>query len=731
MRNKFVSADRAGIIARLLAPGITLALALTAAPIFAQPGPANAPSNVAPSSGDLTLTAPTVIVTAEKREERLQDVPASVTALSGTEIRDAQIHDLRDATYRAPNVVNSTFSAVRTTFPFVRGIGSGQNSPAVTTYYDGVPQLDFSTNNQELYDIERIEFLRGPQGTLYGRNTLGGVINIVSRRPTNTFHADTDVTFGSYDFQDYRAAVSGPIIKDKLYFSASGGFSEREGYSINLFNNEPLDGRNHLFGKAQLLWTPTDQLDIRLIVNGERDHDGDFPIFDLASIRKDPRRVNHDFTGVAHRSLAQYALSASYHGEAIEISDVVAYQQWSSHEVTDLDEGPFDLLRRRNNQSEYNITNELRIASPTDKPIVLSPDAKLKYIAGVFAFRQDQSEFIGNETRPALAAQLGSPVGFTSFTDAEILNYGVGVYGDTTLTLYDKLEISGGVRYDWEHDHGDIVNTNSPAIFPGSTIQGTKEFDQVSPRAEVGYHWTKDLFTYASANKGYKAGGFNLTPPPDPAKGSFGPEKSWDYEVGVKSVWLQNRLTVNADLFYIDWKHQQLDVPTGVPSVFFTDNVGKSVSKGAELEVTLRPLDNWDIFGGIGYTNAQFRQYTQPNGVSADHHQLPFAPTITWNAGTQYTLQLRPSLKSWVRAEVLGTGRYFYDASNAQSQDMYILTNFRVGVGNDHWRVEGYLDNAFNTHYVPIAFPFQLAASGYVGESGVPQTAGVRLGFSY
>jgi iron complex outermembrane receptor protein len=678
MRNTSISGRSAWTFAPLAAVGVTFALAIGARTAVAQPGPTTAPSAtpaatpsaspaaspaaVAPAADDLTLE--TVIVTAEKREQRLQDVPASVTALGGKEIEDAQITDLRDATYRAPNVINSTFSAV-------------------------------------------------------------------SRQPTNTFHADTDVTFGSYNLQDYRGDISGPIIKDKLFFSLSGGFSERNGYSQNLFDNQPLDGRNHLFGKAQLLWTPTDRLDIRLIVNAERDDDGDFPLYDLASLRRDPRSVDHDFTGVAQRDLAQYALNAAYHGESIEITDVFAFQQWSSHEVTDLDESPEDLLRRRNNQSEYNFINELRLANPADKPIVLGPDAKLKYLAGLFAFRQDQSEFIGNETRPAGAQLLGSPFPFTAFTDAQILNYGVGVYGDTTLTLYDKLEISGGVRYDYEHDHGNIVNSNSVPEIPGSTIEGSREFDQVSPRAELGYHWTKDLFTYASANKGYKAGGYNLTPPPDPSKNSFGPEKSLDYELGVKSDWLQHRVALDADLFYIDWRHQQLDVPTGEPSVYFTDNVGKSQTKGAELEATIRPLENWDIFGGIGYTNAQFRQYTQTNGVSANGHQLPFAPTITWNVGSQYTLQLRPSLKSWIRAEVLGTGRYFYDASNAASQDMYILTNFRVGVGGTHWRVEGYLNNAFNTHYVPIAFPFQLAASGYVGESGDPQTAGVRLGFSY
>ena len=357
-----------------------------------------------------TYVLPPVIVTAEKREERLLDVPESVTVISGQAIRDARILDLRDATYRAPNVVMSTFAPPRQSFPFVRGIGSGQNQPGVTTYYDGVPQLSTSTTNQELYNIDRIEFLRGPQGTLYGRNTLGGVINVESRRPTNFFTADADLSFGNYSTQDYRGAVSGPIVKDKLYFTLSGGFVQRDGYSRNLFNGQDIDNRNHIFGRTELLWTPTDRLDIRFMINGERDRDGDFPIYDLASHPRRPRRLNHDFTGQANRTLDQEAVVATYHGDALEITSVSAYQQWHSHEVTDLDESRFDFLRRQNNASEHNLIQELRLGSPTDKPLVLTKDAKLKWLAGVFAFRQDQDSYIGNETRPAFASQLGAPL---------------------------------------------------------------------------------------------------------------------------------------------------------------------------------------------------------------------------------------------------------------------------------------------------------------------------------
>jgi iron complex outermembrane receptor protein len=325
--------------------------------------------------------------------------------------------------------------------------------------------------------------------------------------------------------------------------------------------------------------------------------------------------------------------------------------------------------------------------------------------------------------------ELGSPVGFTSYTDSNILNYGVGIFGDTTLTLWDKLDLTAGLRYDYEDAHGNVDNFSNPAVTGSTSQTGSKDFDDLSPRFAVGYHWSKDLMTYAEASHGYKVGGFNSTAPTNAF--AFGPEKSWDYELGVKSTWLDDRLQLNADLFYIDWRDMQLDVPTGEPSVFYTANVGSSDSRGAELEGSYRITRDWQLFGGIGYTDALFRHYTQTNGVSADGNRLPFAPEITWNAGTQYNLNLQHGFKAWARAEVIGIGHYFYDASNAARQDTYIITNFRVGVGKDHWRLEGFINNAFNSHYFPIAYPFQLAASGYVGESGAPQTMGIDLGFSY
>lgn len=669
-----------------------------------------------------------IIVTAERREEPLQDAPISVTAVDVETIRDARVENVNDASHYAPNVFIQQFSAPRESFPFIRGIGSGQNSPAVTTYIDGVPQLSFSTSNIEFADVDRVEFVRGPQGTLYGRNTLGGVINIYSRQPTNTLEADADITGGNYDLQDYRGGVRGPIVPNELYFAIAGGYVNRKGYTKNDFTGNDLDGRNDGFGRFELRFTPTPAWDIRLTFNGEKDRDGDFPLGDLGALRARAFHVDHDFTGAAHRDVGQIALSAAYHG-AVDFTSVTAIQYWQSNEYTDLDESAADLLRRSNREREDNYIEELRLASPTNKPIVINQDVKFSYVSGLLTFVTSDHPSIDNTTRSPLLTQ-GLPAPLASFEDSALNTYGIGLYGQGTFTLWDKLDLTAGARVDYEYNNAQIHNFASSPFVPASRVDDSRDDTQLSPRLEADYHWTKQIMEYVSAARGFKAGGFNPTAP-TAGEISFGPERSWSYETGLKTTWLDNRLFVNADAFYIDWKNQQLDVPTGQPSQFFIDNVGRSHSEGFEVEGNYRVLSSLNVFASLGFTHARFDHYTQTNGQSARGNRLPDAPETTWNIGAQYSMRLVRDLRAYARAEVFGVGPYSYDASNAAGQPAYTLTDFRLGVGAEHWRIEGFINNAFNTHYIPVAFPFPLARSGYVGEMGDPLTAGVTLGLTY
>ena len=718
---KLRTASALSVSALLLACGSLRAQPQSDAPPASQPAAAEAPS----------VRLEPVVVTAEKREELLQNVPQSVTVVSGRTIEEAGITSVKDAAYLAPNTLMQEFTARRLSFPFIRGIGSGRNSPAVTTYIDGAPQISFATSSQELIDIDRIEFLRGPQGTLYGRNTLGGVINILTRRPTNDFVFTPSATIGNYDLQDYRMSFSGPIERDKLYIGLSGGYSSRDGYTINDVTGDDLDSREAYFGRAQLLWTPSDHLDVRLILGGERARDGDYALGDLNQIRQDPHHVAHDFQGSTRLDIVEPSLVATYHGYAADFTSITSLQYWQSKDVTDLDASPADILRRSNAEDQDAFTQEFRVASLPDQPARLSKEAKLTWLAGAFFFASDYNQDASNEFRPGAIA-IGVPITFSQFQEADLTDYGAALFGQTTLTLWDKLDLTAGLRFDFEYKEADLNNFASIILIPPTSESPNDNFAQVVPKVGIAYHWLSDLMTYANAAQGFKSGGFNAGAPA--GKTGFDPETSWTYEVGVKKSWLKDRLITNLAAFYLDWRDMQLDVPTGSPGVFFIDNAGSATSKGLELEVTARPVDGLDVFGGFGYVDATFDSYTQPSGISAAGNDLPFAPHTTWNIGTQYSVKIYNDLRIYARADATGIGHYFYDASNAEG-DGYTLANFRLGIGENsakrNWRLEGWMRNAFDQDYVPLAFPFTLAPSGYVGEAGAPQTYGVTLSIEF
>ena len=619
---------------------------------------------------------------------------------------------------------------MRVSNPYIRGIGSGQNSPGVATYIDGVPQLSYSTSNMAFADIDRLEFLRGPQSTLYGRNALGGVINIDSIQPGNRLEGDLNFTGGNYATQDYRGGARGPIVEDKAYFAIAGGWYDRDGYTKNFFTDNNLDNRNDLFGRVELRFTPTPEWDIRITANGEHDRDGDFPIADISFMKRDPWHVNHDFTGEAHRDVSQVAFTAIYHGQDVDFTSVAAFQHWREKENTDLDESAFNGAIRFNNEHQTNYIEEFRFLSPTDHPIVISKDVKFAWVAGSLFFVTNDHQLINNQLESTTETG-GLPVPLDNFQEAKLATYGIGVYAQGTLTFWDKLDVTGGARVDYEYNSAELGDFSNSTFVPASFTNASRDDTQVSPQFSIDYHLNQDVMPYATITRGFRAGGFN---PVAPTTGqiAFRPEQSWSYETGVKTSFLDNHLLFNADYFYIDWKNMQLNVPIpGAQSQFFIDNAGRAHSTGFEAEGTVRPIKGLDLFAGVGFTNARFDHYTQTDGTSAHGNRLPNAPDTTWNVGAQYSTNIGHGLRLYARGEVIGIGPMAYDSTNALEQGDYTITNFRVGVAAEHWRLEGFINNAFNAHYFPVAFPFPGTPSGYVGQEGDPLTAGVTLGLTF
>ena len=665
-------------------------------------------------------------VTARKWTEPLQSVPGAVTIQTSDSLERAGAQDLRDATHCVPNLTLGDFSARRLTFPFMRGIGSGRNSPAVTTCIDGVPQLSYATANQQLIDIDRIEFLRGAQGALYGRNTLGGVINIIPRLPAHDQSTTLSLSGGDYGLLTAQLSTEGPVGSGTTAGSLGAGYSRRDGFTRNEATGNSVGNRDAWFGRAQIMWPEQGDWSIRFSISGETDRDGDYTLYDLSSIRAQPYHINRDYEGGSDRDILQPVLTLSFNGKDFDLTSISAFQWWQSDDRTDLDATAVDMIRRMNKEDQRAWIEEIRASSPADSPVTLGDWSTLRWLAGTFAFESAYSQRACNDYRAGAVQMLGLPYAFQQHEDADLRSVGVGVFGEVTLTVFQHLELGLGLRQDYEHPSANLSGYSEPSTTPSTVTDSSNTFNQTSYRATIAYHLTPDALAYVEAAKGYKAGGFNTQSLPGHA--SFDEETSWTYETGLKTSWFNGLLVANATVFRIDWGNLQMDVPlSSSPGLFYIDNAGAARSMGAELEFTVHPTSGLNLFGGLGLLTSEFRSGSRSGGVEVDGNDLPFAPRSSWHSGLEYTQLLTSSLRGSARLEVVGTGRYYYDPVNGASQSGFTLTNARLGVTSGAWRIEGWVNNLFDQDYVPIALPYQLATSGFVGENGSPRTVGISV----
>ena len=703
--------------------GSTFARAVAVTAAFACPAPALAQ---APQ-----VTLPTVTVTAQKEPADPQTLPVSLTAVSLDWIRLGRITWISDAVLFSPNAVVTEFTARKLSNARVRGIGSSPANPAVTTYLDGVPILNANASSIELTGIEQVEIVRGPQSALFGRNALGGVINLASERPSlSGVRGEVAVPFGNFGAREIRGGVTAPI-GDKVAFAVSGGHAEREGFSINRITGNDIDNRSADFGKAQLLVAPSARWETRVILSGERSEDGDYALADLASVRAEPFVVSRDFEGYTDRNIFNTTVVNRFEGDAISVTATTGFIRWNTEDQTDLDYSPLPLLTRLNIEEATQFTQEVRVASAPNRQIALSDAATLKWQAGVLLFMQDYDQEAVNSLAPfVLSPLLAFPVQQTS-PRAALSDAGIGLYGQGTFTFRDALDVTVGARLDREKKDATLETFFSPMIAPPTRLDAEESFSNLSPQVAVGYRLANDRMLYASVARGFKAGGFN---PASPAGNeSYGEERTWNVEGGLKAAWAGGRVLTNVAIFFTDWTDLQLNLPNPqVPAQFYVSNVGGAFSRGMELEVVARPGQGIDVFSSFGYNRARFGDDTTSSGLDVSGNAVPFTPDYTFAIGAQVTRDVTARLALYGRGEVTASGAFHYDDTNFASQDAYALTNFRAGLRSGRVFGETWVRNAFDTQYVPVAFAYPgLAPSGFVGEPGRPRTFVISAGVTF
>ena len=519
-------------------------------------------------------TLETITVTADKRQEDVQQITTCVTVLSDVEIEDAHIESTRDLLRYVPNL-STTFIGSRDYFSTikVRGISNSSfGDPAVALYIDDVPYADTYAFESVLFDIERIEVLKGPQGTLYGKNTEGGAINIITKAPGNSFEARAGIEAGNYNKRQASGLINAPLIENKLFFRLSGLFSTRDGYIKNLYNDEDVDNQDSVSANAGLYFTPTDNLSFDLKIRAhEFDDDGGYPI---ASMQKDKYmaatgltslddfQISYNFIGKSSAKNNATSLRVNYELDQFDLVSVTTYRGLDNEGTLDGDFSPLELYVGFNCVESDSISEELRIKSKDTKK-------SFKWLLGVYYSNEDKEYETGYDMDQTYADYLGVPL-YTKEIHASVIEAeDMAVFGQSTLRFFDDaLGLTAGLRYENSERTLDHQHTFGGAQV-SAPISGL-EFSnsELLPKVALDYRVNHNIMTYASFTRGYKAGGFAYAVD-DPTLAGFDPEISNAFEIGLKTKFPEYGLRVNVVGFYTDVDDYQdlvqYDLVTSIP----------------------------------------------------------------------------------------------------------------------------------------------------------------------
>lgn len=583
-----------------------------------------------------------IVVTAQRREQRLQDVPLAVSAFSMESLEDGKVESLLNLDGKVPNVVLAPVGA----YPFasafyIRGLGyadvESSFEPSVGVELDGVYLSRNVGAVQDFFDIGGVTILRGPQGTLYGRNTIGGVVSVQSRRPSFDFGARAQATFGSNGRQELRAGVEGALIEDKLAGKFSFLTKTYDGYIKN-YDGRDMGAQDVTSMRGALLWTPTASFDATLIVDYTKDK-GTGTAFENASLPSmvlpgfgEPADTDGDpfLSHVGDDIFSDLealgvTLNANWDLGPVKLTSITGYRKTDTEVLSDFDGTPTPFMTVHRDETHDQFSQELRLASNTDGP--------LTYVVGAYYMTQEYDIATGQ-----FGTVFGSPTaGSTIYTQQKADSW--AVFGQADYEVLPGLTVTAGGRYSKEEK----TFTTQPLFYPNAeTFEAS--FDDFSPKVGVSYKWSDTLMTYAQYSRGFRAGGFNGRAGSFLAVGPYDSETVDSYEVGVKSDLFDRRLRLNAAVFTSDYQDMQQSVQQLIPGTLINQtlvaNVGAATISGFEAEATALLTDVFTVSASVGYLDASYDEFMADLGdglgvIDRTYLPMPYAPkwsnSVTFN----------------------------------------------------------------------------------------------------
>ena len=697
-----------------------------------------------------------VIVTANKREENIIKVNTSITSLSAKKIEETRTWGLSGLSALVPNYNYQELGVSFQQIQAIRGIQVFSENPAVSTYIDDVNNLDILANGFAFSNIERIEVLRGPQGTLYGRNAMGGVVNIITKKPNNQLGGFAETSFGNLGLIRSSVGVKAPLIKDKLFFGIDGLFQKQEGFLVNDTastvnpsagaNGQTVGGEKNLYGNIYLKWLASKSLQLSLNFKGQQDksENSGFMVsqFSDSYAFANPDKINLSRIAKHERNILNTSLVAKYLTTHFTITSISALQT-IAFGFEDLDfPGLYhsfyngkvgEMLPPQKVWSE-----ELRISSNTNN--------KLQYTAGIYAFNQKGYEPTTNtayELSSGEASAYGLPQGTFLVNRNRSNNTGVAGFGEMSYLLSAKVKATVGLRYDHEKREAIFNGFGDAMLYGGSVtdikpdIKANGNYASLSPKLSVSYSVSEFTNMYATYTRGFRAGGINASSLPAGVKQSFNPEYSNNFELGYKAMLANKKLSIGASAFLIQWKDLQF-YNLVAPFTYARENVGDAKSAGFELEVSALPTKGLQLDASLGYNPTEYKNFNlkRLNFATGSEvvtpiggNRLSNAPIHTIFLGAQYEYVFKNKLKTILRSEFRNMGDQFTDIQNKIKQASYSLLNARFSLVYNKYSLSFWVQNLTNSRYLAYGNPD--SSFGRQSRIAQPKTYGLTCSIKF
>jgi len=668
------------------------------------------------SSGMSRIELGEVTIRASRANIKLKEMHASVSLLSSAAISENEIHSLREISSVAPNLFMPDYGSKLTSPVYIRGVGSRINAPSVGLYVDNVPHFEKAAFDFDFYDMERIEVLRGPQGTLYGRNTMGGIINIFTLSPMNYQGSYLQLSAGNYG----QYAIHGGHyrkINDHVALSLAANFVHNDGFFTNRHTGDRVDKMNSFGSRMRLVWKISEKATLENIAGFESSRQGGYPYALFNDSLNKAESINYNHYSYYNRDIFSDALVFNYNTDKYEIISTTAYQLLDDIQKIDQDFTPDTLYYVSQTQLQHALSQEVTARSVGQR--------KYNWLFGVYGFFQyfDNAVDVDMYVPPMrLFKQYDHSIaGFALFHQSVIHDF-----------LIKNLSVTGGIRLDFEKDilaYRYDREMNELLTNLADTVYPSLKSLEVLPKIALNYKKGRNNY-YVVVAKGYKTGGFNSTFE-RPGDLTFDPEQSWNYEAGAKTSLLKDRLYADIAVFYINWKNQQIyqTVPSGRGSML--KNAGHSSSKGFEATLRTNTTRGCYIMIAYGYTHAAFLEHRVDATTDYSGNFIPYVPRHTLAVQLNRSFQIKGSaLLDEIGYNLLyrGAGELYWNEKNSHRQGYYGLLDARISLRRNVFQLDIWGRNLFNTGYE--AFYFEALGNKYV-QAGKPFQFGFNASFKF